>query len=89
VVAFITIAGWAFWRAVTEPVNHHAPVVCYVAVALAVFANPFSLGRLAHLVFWESRGSPLQGHGRLPAVDGVSDVGTRPDRAPHRQDEGR
>jgi 4-amino-4-deoxy-L-arabinose transferase-like glycosyltransferase len=53
VVAFMTIAGWAFWRAVTEPLNHRPLVVFYVAVAWAVFAKgPLGLLALLSAAVW-------------------------------------
>jgi 4-amino-4-deoxy-L-arabinose transferase-like glycosyltransferase len=53
VVVCMTIAGWAFWRSVTEPVNRRALAGFYVAVACAVFAKgPLGLLPLLSALVW-------------------------------------
>jgi 4-amino-4-deoxy-L-arabinose transferase-like glycosyltransferase len=65
VVAFMTIAGSAFWRAVTEPLNRRALVVFYVAVAWAVFAKgPLGLLALLSAAVWLATEQGLRGAAR-------------------------
>lgn len=66
VIAFATVAGWAFWRTVSEPSEHGALLTFYAAVGLAVFAKgPLGLLPLLGVALWLWTEHGLKGLRRL------------------------